>query len=76
MSMYIYVCKCQKSGYFKVLQHSKKKTGICCEEPQAKSANGNPILNFLMATLSVGSSLVDFVTADFVDFSSFLRYYI
>ena len=25
MSMYIYVCKCQKNGYFKVLQHSKKK---------------------------------------------------
>ena len=52
MSMYIYVCKCQKNGYFKVLQHSKKKTGICWREPQAKSANGNPILNFLMATLS------------------------
>ena len=41
MSMYIYVCKCQKSGYFKVLQHSKKKL---------ESVDPNPSLKVPMVT--------------------------
>ena len=36
MSMYIYVCKCQKSGYFKVLQHSKKKLESVGKNPSLK----------------------------------------
>ncbi len=36
MSMYIYVCKCQKSGYFKVLQHSKKKLESVVKNPSLK----------------------------------------
>ena len=36
MSMYIYVCKCQKNGYFKVLQHSKKKLESVYENPRPK----------------------------------------
>ena len=42
MSMYIYVSKCQKNGFFKVLQHSKKKLESVVKNPCKNLVMLNP----------------------------------